>query len=155
MLKYADYDIVFQEIPDEITLAINISGCPNRCKGCHTPELMEDTGNDLTEEVLSRLVDQYASAITCVCFMGGDAQPDEVCRLSVFVKQRSCGKLKSGWYSGRQNLPENFPVERFDFVKLGPYIEACGGLNSARTNQRFYCIEHGQLSDQTKRFRKK
>ena len=29
MLKYANYDIVFQEVPDEVTLAINISNCPN------------------------------------------------------------------------------------------------------------------------------
>ena len=26
MLKYAGYDIVFQEIPDEVTLALNLSG---------------------------------------------------------------------------------------------------------------------------------
>ena len=25
MLKYAGYDIVFQEIPDEVTLALNLS----------------------------------------------------------------------------------------------------------------------------------
>ena len=28
MLKYANFDIVFQEVPDEVTLAINISNCP-------------------------------------------------------------------------------------------------------------------------------
>ena len=39
MLKYAGYDIVFQEIPDEVTLALNLSGCPNGCPGCHSPHL--------------------------------------------------------------------------------------------------------------------
>ena len=30
MLKYVDTDIVFQEFPDEVTLAINLSNCPCR-----------------------------------------------------------------------------------------------------------------------------
>ena len=53
MLKYTDYDIVFQEIPDEVTLAINLSNCPNRCKGCHSPYLQQNVGEALTEENLS------------------------------------------------------------------------------------------------------
>ena len=36
MLKYVNTGIVFQEIPDEVTLAVNISGCPCRCHGCHS-----------------------------------------------------------------------------------------------------------------------
>lgn len=28
-MKYVDTKIVFQELPNEITLAINISGCPS------------------------------------------------------------------------------------------------------------------------------
>ncbi|SHF88735.1 hypothetical protein SAMN05444364_11530 [Prevotella scopos JCM 17725] len=36
MLRYINTDIVFQEFPDEVTLAINISGCPCRCPACHS-----------------------------------------------------------------------------------------------------------------------
>ena len=36
MLKYVNHDIVFQEFPDEVTLAINLSCCPNGCTGCHS-----------------------------------------------------------------------------------------------------------------------
>ena len=61
MLKCCSYDVVCQEIPDEITLAVNISGCPNRCPGCHSPWLWEDEGEALTEELLSALMDRYAS----------------------------------------------------------------------------------------------
>ena len=53
MLKCCSYDVVCQEIPDEITLAVNISGCPNRCPGCHSPWLWEDEGEALTEDLLS------------------------------------------------------------------------------------------------------
>ena len=75
MLRYVDYDIVFQEIPDEVTLAINLSNCPNRCKGCHSPHLLENVGESLTEESLGHLLQKYGKAVTCVCFMGGDAEP--------------------------------------------------------------------------------
>ena len=85
MLRYADYDIVFQEIPGEVTLAINLSNCPNRCKGCHSPYLMDDIGEFLTEESLSWLLQKYGKAVTCVCFMGGDVYPLEVERLAQFL----------------------------------------------------------------------
>ena len=55
MLKYAGYDIVFQEIPDEVTLALNLSGCPNGCPGCHSPHLQRDEGKALTPGALERL----------------------------------------------------------------------------------------------------
>ena len=32
MLRYINTDIVFQEFPDEVTRAINISGCPCRVR---------------------------------------------------------------------------------------------------------------------------
>ena len=49
MLKYVDTKIVFREVPDEITLCINISNCPCHCKGCHSPYLAEDIGTVLDE----------------------------------------------------------------------------------------------------------
>lgn len=42
MVRYHNFDIVFAEIPDETTLAINITNCPNRCPGCHSPHLQRD-----------------------------------------------------------------------------------------------------------------
>ena len=45
--KYLDTQIVFAEIPDEITLAINITNCPFRCPDCHSPELQRNIGNNL------------------------------------------------------------------------------------------------------------
>ena len=48
MLKYVNYDIVFQEFPDEVTLAINLSLCPNGCPGCHSAYLKDDIGEELT-----------------------------------------------------------------------------------------------------------
>ena len=93
MLKYTDYDIVFQEIPDEVTLAVNLSGCPHRCKGCHSPHLQQDIGEELNEGALSRLLQLYEHSITCICFMGGDAHAEEVCQLANHIRMGWKGKL--------------------------------------------------------------
>ena len=82
MLNYLNTGIVFQEIPDEVTLSINITGCPCRCPGCHSQYLWENIGEPLTPMVLDKLVADYNDEITCICFMGGDADPKYVSKLS-------------------------------------------------------------------------
>ena len=101
MLKYAGYDIVFQEIPDEVTLALNLSGCPNGCPGCHSPHLQRDEGKALTPGALERLLERYGREITCVCFMGGDAAPGEVAALARHIARTTGGTIRTGWASRR------------------------------------------------------
>lgn len=162
MLKYTNYNIVFQEIPDEITLAINISNCPNHCPGCHSPWLWEDIGVPLTDESLKELIKRYRGEISCVCFMGGDIDPSEVERLSLMIRafhvgspspERPTTRLKTAWYSGRQDIPDFVRVTSFDFIKLGPYEESLGSLNSPTTNQHLFAVSpSGELIDITRRF---
>lgn len=148
MLRYVSFDIVFQEIPGEVTLAINLSNCPNRCKGCHSPHLQEDVGETLDSSVLAGLLEKYGSAITCVCFMGGDAEPYEVEQLADFIRKMN-GNIKTAWYSGKNVLPEGISLKNFDYIKLGAYVESLGGLNVPTTNQRFYQIEEGKMINRT------
>ena len=117
MIRYHNFDIVFAEIPDETTLAINLTGCPNRCPGCHSPHLCSDSGRVLDERELAALLRLYGRSVTCVCFMGGDADPGGVARLAEFVR-REWPRLRVGWYSGRAQLPEAFRPAAFDYVKL-------------------------------------
>ncbi len=153
MLKFADYDIVFQEVPGEVTLALNISNCPNNCPGCHSAYLMNDVGMPLTEDALDDLFAKYGKSITCVCFMGGDREPLEIQKCALYVKQHT--KCKTAWYSGRDCIPDYFSIQSLDFIKLGPYIESLGGLDSPTTNQHFYKISaDGNLEDWTYKFRK-
>lgn len=154
MLRYLSYNIVFQEVPGEVTLAINLSNCPNGCKGCHSPHLQEDTGERLDEKVIDKLLARYGDAITCVCFMGGDAEPSAVEKLSLYIRTISCNRLKTAWYSGKPKLPEDCAAGSFDYVKLGPYVARLGGLDSPDTNQRFYRVEDGVMRDETARFSK-
>lgn len=154
MIKYTDYDIVFQEIPDEVTLAINLSNCPHRCPGCHSPHLRENIGKELTETALSDLLRRYENSVTCVCFMGGDADAGEVCRLASFVREEWNGKIKTAWYSGCKALNNKSYSDYFSFIKLGAYIESLGGLEKETTNQRLYRIDNGYFTDITARMRK-
>ncbi len=139
MLKYVDTLVGFAEIPDEITLCINISNCPCHCKNCHSSYLAEDIGEPLDLQHLTNLIDSN-KGITCVCIMGGDANPSEVDDIAQDIKEYY-PELKVAWYSGRQELSKDIDLENFDFVKLGPYIEELGPLNSRTTNQVLLEIE--------------
>ena len=150
MLKYVDTKVVFAEVPDEITLAINISGCPCNCKGCHSSYLAEDIGEPLDLQRLTNLIDSN-KGITCVGLMGGDANPSEVDDIAQDIKEYY-PELKVGWYSGRQELSKDIELSNFDYIKLGPYIEEFGPLNSKTTNQRFYKVNSKELVDITNRF---
>ncbi len=155
MIRYWNYDIVFAEFPNETTLALNITGCPNRCPGCHSPHLQTDCGQVLDEAELRGLLDRYGVAITCVGFMGGDAAPAEVERLAAFVRDER-PRLRIGWYSGRSELPAEIRPERFDYIKLGAWVEARGPLTSPTTNQRLYRVgPDGSMEDITARFLRK
>ena len=146
MLKYLNTQVTFSEVPDEITLCINISNCPCNCKGCHSSYLAKDIGNELNNNSIKELINNN-KGITCICFMGGDSNPSEVDALAQFIKIYF--PIKIAWYSGRQELSKDINLNNFNFIKLGPYIEDLGPLNSKTTNQRFYKIEEGKLIDIT------
>lgn len=150
MLKYHNFDIVFQEIPDEVTLAVNLTGCPCRCPGCHSPHLWKDTGELLDETALRALYGRYAGSVTCICLMGGDGDPAAVRRLCRYIREEM--GLRSAWWSGRDALPAGNDLHAFDYVKTGPYVEALGGLKNPATNQRLYRVENGTVQDVTFRF---
>lgn len=155
MIKYVNTGVVFQEIPDEVTLSVNISSCPCHCIGCHSEYLWEDIGEPLGPIALDAMLRDYADDITCLCFMGGDSEPGEVNRLAAWTKAHY-PTLKTAWYSGRPKLAEDIEVRNFDFIKLGPYVEAKGALNKPTTNQRLYAVGKDEsLTDITSKFWKK
>lgn len=147
MLRSVGFDVVFQEFPDEITMAINISGCPVRCPGCHSQYLWNDVGEFLTPESIDAMMGQCVG-VTCVGFMGGDSDTDALADLLAYVR-RDYPKIRIGWYSGRAKLPVGFDLSLVDYVKLGPYIENLGGLRSKQTNQRLYKVDEKKLVDIT------
>ena len=59
MIKYVPSmtSVVAEEIPDRVTLAVDISQCRGHCEGCHSPFLREDGGEELSEAIIDALVD--------------------------------------------------------------------------------------------------
>jgi len=154
MLKYLNTDIVFQEVPDETSLAINITGCPCRCPGCHSPHLWGDTGLPLDTKAIDSMMASQGENITCVCFMGGDAAPCQVESLAAYI-HRCYPRHKVAWYSGRQYVPHNIDKQQFDYIKVGPYIAHLGSLKSIHSNQ--YMLKRmndGTFVNITHRFRR-
>lgn len=154
MVKYYNYDVVFREIPEETTLALNITNCPNRCPGCHSPHLQQDLGHEVNEEELSSLLSCYGKCITCVCFMGGDATPHEIALLAKSIKRLS-PTMKTAWYSGRDTLPEGVDIQAFDYIKLGRWRAECGPLSSPTTNQKLYHITPNEMEGEPNNLEKK
>jgi anaerobic ribonucleoside-triphosphate reductase activating protein len=136
-MKYTDTEVVFREIPDEITLAINISGCPIHCPDCHSKELWKDIGKDLTQRALERMIREN-EGITCVAFMGGDADPEVILLLASVIKMKFPG-LKVAWYSGRDTIAAHLAHYMcLDYIKTGPFIKERGPLDNPNTNQHLY-----------------
>ena len=151
MLKYIDSNIVFQEIPDEVTLAVNLSGCPCRCPGCHSKYLWSDNGEPLDGETLDGLIDKQNGRVSCLALLGGDAAPAEVDSLLAGVRKRH-PKLHTAWWSGRTIPSPLVSLSNLDYLKLGPYLAHLGPLKSRHTNQRLYKVAGGTLHDITSRF---
>lgn len=137
MLKYVPSltDIVMEEIPTRVTLAIEISNCQGCCVGCHSPFLKTDIGEELTPEVIDALIaDNFG--VDCVLLLGEGKDPDAVRSIAQHIRSAHPG-LATAIYSGRTSVEDDF-FDLFDYVKVGPYIAEFGPLNNPSTNQRLY-----------------
>ena len=155
-LKYLNYDCVFQEVPNETSLAIAISGCTIHCIGCHSRELWEDKGEPLTIEAIEELL-KKERGVTTLLLMGGERDIDALTRIFMrFYKE-----IKTAWYCGLDMIPKDkvYILQYLDAVKIGHYDHELGGLDSPTTNQKFYRIDHRSdgdytLVDETYKFQK-
>lgn len=150
-LKYESSMVTFLEVPDEVSLCINISGCPCHCENCSEPWLKDDLGELLDCAATLALLQKHPH-ITCICFMGGDRHPDKLAQLIHELREQNI-HLKMAMYSGRSKMNQQLS-ECLDYYKIGPYIEFYGPLNKKTTNQIFYKKENNQWVDITYRFQK-
>lgn len=150
-IKYESSMVTFTEVPDEISLCFNITGCPCHCIGCFEPWLAEDTGTILDYAVLKAQIDAHPH-ITCICFMGGDRYPFDINYL-INQARKEYPELKFAMYSGMTKMhPQLSQV--LDYYKIGPYIENYGPLNKKTTNQCFYKKVNNNWINMTERFQK-
>ncbi len=154
MLKFVDSKVTFSEVPDRINLCLSISGCKNKCPGCHSSYLAEDTGEILDKEALKILLDAN-KGVNCLVFLGGGHAPDELNILAAFARNNY--RVEIALYTGYDVMPMINPW-LFDYVKVGRYIKELGALDSPTTNQKMYKLKHGKdlvFEDITYKFQNK
>ena len=135
-MNFSYPQIVLTEVPGEISLALSISGCPLRCKGCHSTETYDTNfGEKLTYEKIDKLLNKH---VTCVLFYGGEWNPEELIK---FLKYINAKKLKTCLYTGYELdfIPKEI-LNELDFIKTGSYNASLGGLNNKNTNQKFISL---------------
>lgn len=150
MLKYVGYQVVLQEVPDEISLVFNISNCPYHCIGCHSEYLWGDTGLPIKPDMMT-IIDKHIEEISCVCFMGGDHELEELISCIAEVRIRH-PELMICLYTGNDQ-PSQILFRLCDYIKVGHYDNNLGGLNSVKTNQKMYMTTH-EIKDITYKFQK-
>lgn len=152
MIKYLNTMVVFEEIPDKISLAVNITNCQNKCIGCHSPQLRKDIGKELTEDAVDKLIKDN-EGINCFLFMGEGNDKESLLKIAKYIKEKY-NNLSLAIYSGRDEVEDEI-YNLFDYVKIGPYIAEFGPLNKETTNQRLFKIENGVRKEITSMFWKK
>ena len=106
----------------------------------------------LTTDAIDEFVEKNGKDITCIAFMGGDAEPRRINRLAQYIHEEY-PNLKVAWYSGKMRVPLEVNKDDFDYIKVGPYLQHLGPLNKPTTNQRLYKNTHDDSwEDITSRF---
>ena len=151
-LKFLNTSIGFREVPDEISLLINITNCPCRCVGCHSPELWEDAGKLLDLNSLKALLLNYAgrakSPITCITFLGDGGNLPDLGKLVEYCHKKG---FLTCIYTGSTGVYEAVihSNKTLDYIKVGRYMKDMGPLDTPNSNQRFYRIHYLQLQGGT------
>jgi len=134
-MNFSNPQVVFQEVPGEISLALSISGCNLHCKECHSSETWDPKyGEPLTKSKLSELLRKY-KYISTVLFYGGEWNLDKLTELIKFIKSKN---IKVCLYTGQEldYFSKDF-LSLLDYIKVGPYIASKGGIGTKGTNQKF------------------
>lgn len=142
-LKYLGHAIVFQEVPNETTLAFNISGCPYHCEGCHSEYLWEYKGDNLLPTNMIEIIKKFGEYVTCICFMGGDQNMEE---LETALKICKSMGYNTCLYTGYDGILKFSKILKYlDWIKVGRYIDGDiehieHGVKLASSNQHLYKV---------------
>lgn len=145
-LRFSSYDVVLQEIPNEVTLSFTITGCQLACVGCHSEYLWDkNNGEELTDELFLSIVKKYEGVISCVLFMGGEWHFRELIHKLKMVNDMG---FKTALYTGF-NIKQMYRkppelISELTYLKTGKWIEKLGGLNSSTTNQVLMNLKTGE-----------
>ncbi len=145
MIKYVPEmtSVVMEEIPDKVTLAVDISNCTGLCEGCHSPFLRGDIGEELTREAVESMLNANFG-VNCFLFLGEGNDHSSLLDIASYIRTAH-PSLALALYSGRENVEDDI-WRLFDYVKVGPYRPSRGPLNERGTNQRIYRVIRDEAS---------
>ena len=139
-LSFYTKNVVFQEVPNEISLAFSIAGCKNNCKNCSWKNC-NIKAKPLTDELYNKYLKKYQGTVSCILFLGGEWNERDLINKLSLAKQMG---YKTCLYTGQNDVSQNIK-NKLDYIKTGPYIEELGGLNSPKTNQRFLDLINNKI----------
>ena len=146
VLKYpvVNTDITFNELPDKMAYAIELGACKQHCVGCHSPELQEeDVALTSLLDILEEAQDAIDAGANAIVVMGG-TNNKHITDESLIALLRDLSFIApTGLYSGSDDEERDKMIAlegHCTWLKTGPYVDTLGGLESTRTNQRFYRI---------------
>ena len=140
---YSVGGITLSEVPGKTSLVIEFGNCQQRCKGCHSQHLWHKDKEISLEDVLELVYETMKDDVSCILLMGGTTNGIPMEDLQLLVE-----KLYTAWgipiaiYSGlpEEDTPMSEMLTWFGLVylKTGDYREDLGGLESPKSNQKFY-----------------
>lgn len=141
-MNYSDIEIVFQEVPGEISICFTITGCTIKCKGCHSTHLWKKAnGKVLSIEKYLEILTKYKGFASCVLFMGGEWYSEEL------IQNLQTAKLmgfKTCLYTGESKIEEKI-VSELTWLKTGSWNKNLGGLDSENTNQKYIEVKTNKM----------
>jgi anaerobic ribonucleoside-triphosphate reductase activating protein len=149
--------ITMNEIPGRIAVYFELGNCTQGCPECHSPHLSEQQVLAITplEELESIAETQTTKGADAIVLMGGTTNgisDDDL----ITICQTLGSILPLGLYSGRDDEERDKEIARrgsLQWLKTGSYQEELGGLDSPRTNQRFYELEARFVFDRSGLYR--
>ena len=112
MIKYVPQmtSVVLEEIPDRVSLAVEISNCRGSCIGCHSPFLKQDIGVELTPDAVDRLIaDNFG--VNCFLLLGEGKDPEALLRIAEHLRVHH-PELERAVYSGGSLRGRTGPAQR-------------------------------------------
>ncbi len=140
-MNFLSSQVVFREIPDEVSLSYLVTGCTVRCPDCHSKDSWNSKiGSELNFDQLVKDFKRYEGWISCVLFMGGEWESEKLIHLLKVCREHG---LKTALYTGVEKIEKNI-LNHLDYLKTGPYRRELGGLDSPTTNQKLINVNTGE-----------
>lgn len=145
-LPVVNKGITFSEIPNKVSVFLEMGGCRQKCKGCHSAEWLcthinQDFWTDL-EDLKAYVTKEKNNGAQAVVIMGGTNNTGVTLPMIIETIKELSKILPVGLYSG---LPVNARAHKIlakvlelKYLKVGNYIEQRGPLDNPKTNQKFF-----------------